>query len=168
MAKNIKAILAVYFSINYRMEENKKALYFEKVYNTISSVGYYVTAILEEKNITPFAYSTGIFENYKIPELFISGLGPNLSGQIIKNYVEKYKSDKIQLNEKINDLTDIFPVYLIKVKNEDLSEYVLTSIKFYENKKYEYIQLIFPDLNGKFPNDSGYDYDQKIIGLFEI
>jgi len=29
--------------------------------------GYHTTAILEAENATPFAYSTGIYENFKIP-----------------------------------------------------------------------------------------------------
>jgi hypothetical protein len=148
--------------------EGKKQVYFKQVYNNIKNIGYHTTAIIEEKNFTPFAYSTGIFENFKIPELFISGLGPNLSGELIKNYAEKFKFEKIPLNEKIENLSDRFPVYLIKVNNKDLTEYVLTSIKFYENRNYEYLQLIFPDLNGNFPNEINYDYDQKIIAEFNV
>lgn len=149
-------------------KENKKEIYFKRVYDNIKNIGYHTTAISEEKDFTPFAYSTGIFKNFKIPELFISGLGPNLSGQLIKNYAEKYKLEKIPLNQKINDLTDRFPVYFIKLDNDDIDEYVLTSIKFYENRNYEYLQLIFPDLNGNFPNEPNYDYDQKIIGDFKL
>ncbi len=148
------------------MEENKREIYFKRVYDNIKNIGYHTTAILEEKDFTPFAYSTGIFENFKVPELFISGLGPNLSGQLIESYVEKYKFEKIPLNIKIGDLTDRFPVYFIKVNNEDLEEYVLTSIKFYEDRKYEYLQLIFPDLNGNFPNETNYNYDKQIFGDF--
>jgi hypothetical protein len=144
--------------------ENKKEIYFKRVYDNIKNDGYHTTAILEEKDFTPFAYSTGIFENFKIPELFISGLGPNLSGQLIKSYADKYKFEKAPLNTKIDDLTDRFPVYFINVSNEDLEEYVLTSIKFYEDRNYEYLQLVFPDLNGNFPSEPNYDYDQKIIG----
>lgn len=148
--------------------EDKKKVYFNQVYDNIKSNGYHTTAIMEEKNFTPFAYSTGIFENFKIPELFISGLGPNLSGEIIKNYTEKYKFGEVPLNKRIDNLTDKFPVYFIKLNNKDLKEYVLTSIKFYEKRDYEYLQLVFPDLNGKFPNDNNYEYDQKIIGEFNI
>jgi hypothetical protein len=57
---------------------------------------------------------------------------------------------------------------LIKANNKELTEYVLTSIKFYENRNYEYLQLVFPDLNGNFPNETNYDYDQKIIGEFNL
>jgi hypothetical protein len=117
-----------------RENENKKEVYFKRVYDNIENIGYHTTAIMEEQNFTPFAYSTGIFENFKIPELFISGLGPNLSGEIIKKYVEKFKNGKVPLNVKIEDLIERFPVYLIKVDNQNLSEYVLTSIKFYKNR----------------------------------
>lgn len=149
-------------------EENKKEIYFKRVYDNINNIGYHTTAIIEEEGFTPFAYSTGIFENFKIPELFISGLGPNLSGELIKNYADKYKFEKISLNEKINDFTDRFPICFIKLNNDVLKDYVLTSIKFYENHNYEYLQLVFPDLNGNFPNEANYDYDQKILGDLEL
>ena len=148
--------------------EDKKEIYFKRVYDNIEKFGYHTTAVAEEKGFTPFAYSTGIFENFKIPELFISGLGPNLSGDIIKKYTEKYKFENVPLNEKITDLIDVFPVYFIKVNVDDLKNYALTSIKFYENRDYEYFQVIFPDLNGNFPNEINYDYDQKIMGHFKL
>lgn len=148
--------------------EDKKEKYFKQVYDNIKNIGYHTTAVMEEENFTPFTYSTGIYENYKIPELFISGLGPNLSGEIIKNYVEKYKNETIPLNLKINDLIDNFPIYFIKVNIHDLSDYALTSIKFYDSNNYEYLQVVFPDLNGNFPNETNYNYDQKIIGEFDI
>ena len=152
------------------MKENdeKKQIYFKRVCDNIKNIGYHTTAIMEQKDFTPFAYSTGIFENFKIPELFISGLGPNLSGELIKNYAEKYKCGKVPLSKRIENLTDKFPVYFIKVKNQKVAEYALTSIKYYENRKYEYLQLVFPDLNGIFPNETNYEYDQKIIGEFEL
>jgi hypothetical protein len=106
----------------------------------------------------------GIYENLKIPELFISGLPNGLTSELIEKYTEKYRFGNVPLNEKIRDLFEKFPVYFIKVENENLSEYVLSSIKYYENRNYEYLQLIFPDLNGNFPNEPNYDYDQKIVG----
>lgn len=141
--------------------------YFNGVYNNIKSNGYHTTAVLEEINFTPFAYSTGIFEKFKIPELFISGLGPNLSEELIENYVGKFKFSEVPLNRRIKNLSDRFAVYFISLKNSDVAEYALTSIKFYENRHYQYLQLVFPDLNGKFPNEIGYNYDQKVLGNFK-
>lgn len=96
------------------MEE--KEIYFNKVHANIKNNGYHTTAVLEEENFTPFAYSTGIFENFEIPELFISGLGPNLSGEIIKNYTQKYKLKEVPLDKKIEDLIEQFPFSLLRLK----------------------------------------------------
>jgi hypothetical protein len=83
---------------------------------------------------------------------------------LIENYVEKFKFKKVPINLKIDDLIDRFSVYFIEVKNELLTEYTLSSFKFYENSEFKYLQLIFPDLNGHFPNELEYDYDQEILG----
>jgi hypothetical protein len=146
------------------MKEEKKEKYFKKVYENIEKYGFHKTCIMEETGFTPFGYSTGIYKNLKIPELFISGLPNGLTSELIEKYAEKYKFGTVPLNEKIEDLFERFPVYFIKVENVNLSEYVLSSIKYYENKNYEYLQLIFPDLNGNFPNETNYDYDQEIFG----
>lgn len=45
-----------------------------------------------------------------------------------------------------------------------LEEYVLSSIRHYENNHFEYIQLIYPDLQGNFPGEKNYDYDQEVFG----
>ena len=142
----------------------KKKKYFEKIYDNINKYGYNVTAILEEKDFTPFGYSTGIYENLKIPELFISGLLPGLNGELIKKYVEKYKFKEVPINQKIEDLSDRFSVYFIEIDNNDLIEYTLTSFKYYKKRPFKYLQLIFPDLQGNFPFEKEYNYDQNILG----
>ena len=46
------------------------------------------------------------------------------------------------------------------------TDYVLSSLRFYGDKEFKYVQLVYPDTNGRFPNDAGYDYDQVIVGEF--
>ena len=148
--------------------EERKDKYFKMVNENIETKGFHTTSVLEEIDFTPFSYSTGVYKNFKIPEFFISGLGPNFSTELIEKYVEKYKFKKVPLNTKIKDLTDRFPIYFIEISNENLSEYAFSSIKFYKNNEYKYLQLIFPDLNLHFPNETEYEYDQKILGEFLI
>lgn len=102
-----------------------------------------------------------------MPEIFISALSPNLSHELFTSYVSKFKdNDSIPLNKKLEDLTDIFPVYLIEASKDILADYVLSSLRFYENEEYKYVQLVYPDTKGQFPNDVGCDYDQIIVGEF--
>ncbi|WP_299800218.1 DUF4262 domain-containing protein [uncultured Maribacter sp.] len=145
------------------MDKNQKDAYFNKVNTNISKYGYNTTYVMEEIGFTPFGYSTGIYENFNIPELIISGLPNGLTTTLVRNYADKYKDGTLPLNKKIIGLIDIFPVYFVEVANEVLTEYVLSSIKHYDKRDYKYLQLIFPDLKGNFPNEKNYDYDQKIF-----
>jgi hypothetical protein len=145
------------------MNDLNKEKYFKTVYDNIEKFGFHNTYIIEEIGFTPFGYSTGVYKNFGIPELFISGLPNGLTNTLINNYVDRYKFKKVPLNQKIDDLIDRFHIYFIEVNNKLLSEYTLTSYKFYENSDFKYLQLIFPDLNGHFPNEKEYDYDQKIL-----
>lgn len=141
-----------------------KEAYFKMVNSNIEKHGFHTTYVMEDIEFTPFGYSTGIYENFKIPELFISGLPNGLTTTCVSNYAEQFKFGVPPINTKVDSIIDRFPVYLIEVKNESLEKHVLSSIKHYEDKPFKYLQLIFPDLAGHFPNHPNYDYDQEIFG----
>lgn len=146
------------------MTEKEKAKYFKKVKENIREFGCHITTVLEDKETTPFGYSTGLFESYKIPEIFISGLPSGLTQEIIESYSDQYRFNEIPILEIVKGLSDRFPVYLTKVENSKLTEYVLSSFKHYEENHFEYLQLIYPDLKGFFPGEENYNYDQEIFG----
>lgn len=149
------------------MTEDNKIKYFEKVDKSIKEYGYNLTNVFASKDSPSFCYSTGIYKSFKIPEVFISSLPPGLCSQLAANYIKSFKGkESIPLNEKLDYLIDRFSVYLIEVPTLDLTDYVLTSIRFYKGEDYKYVQLVFPVTNGRFPNDTGYDYDQRIMGRF--
>ena len=147
------------------MSDDKKRRYFEIVDKNIKENGFHVTYVLEAKDFTPFGYSTGLYKNFGIPEAFVSGLPNGLTNTLITNYAQTFRDQKVPLYKKLNFIIDRFPVFLIAVKSLDLSEKILSSFKFYNQDNFDSIQIIFPDLNGKFPNEDGYDYDQEIFGL---
>ena len=149
------------------MTDEQIKQYHDTVDENIRKHGYHSTFVFSDKSPS-FCYSTGIFKTFKIPEIFISALPQNLSHGLIENYVDKLKAaTSIPLYTKIDDLTERFPVYLIEVPTEKLIDYVLSSIRFYENSEYKYLQLVYPDVKGHFPNEEGYDYDQLIMGQFK-
>ncbi|WP_421944941.1 DUF4262 domain-containing protein [Pedobacter sp.] len=146
------------------MEKDRIRAYFEIVDNNIKKNGFHVTYVQEEKDFTPFGYSTGLYKNFGIPEAFVSGLPNGLTNNLIHKYAETFKAQEIPLNKRLNNLMDDFPVYIIPVENKNLSKKILSSFKWYEDDVFKSIQIIFPDLAGKFPQETGYDYDQEIMG----
>lgn len=148
------------------MTDDQIKAYFDKVDENIKTFGYHLTYVFG-KGRPSFCYSTGIYKNFNIPEIFISSLPQGLSSELVKNYVKSFDAKQpIPLSEKLDYLIDRFPVYLIDVPISNLAEYVLSSIRFYKDEEYKYLQVIYPDTEENFPNDIGYDYDQEMMGVF--
>ncbi|MBL0267597.1 MAG: DUF4262 domain-containing protein [Chitinophagaceae bacterium] len=101
-----------------------------------------------------------------MPEIFISGLPQNLSFDLVGDYAKYFRGKTVPLYQKINSPTDYFEflVLFIEAENEQLKEYVYSSIRYYGSKEYKYLQLIYPDTDGLFPNEKGYNYNQEIFG----
>lgn len=146
------------------MNEDQIREYHLKVEDNIRKYGYHSTFVFS-KSDPSFCYSTGLFKSFGMPEIFISSLPQNLSHSLIEKYVERFKGGVgIPLNIKLNDLIDKFSVYLVEVQKDKLKDYALSSVRFYGDNDYEYLQLIYPDTSGRFPGEIGYDYDQVIFG----
>lgn len=146
------------------IDEEKKRLFLKRIDDDIEKYGYHVTYVMEEKDFTPFGYSTGLYKNFGIPEVFVSGLPNGLTNTLITNYAEIFKDKSIPFNEKLDNLIDRFLVYLIPVETSLIEEKILASLRLYDGIGFDSVQVIYPDLNGLFPGEEGYDYDMEIFG----
>ena len=146
------------------IDEEKKRLFLKRIDDDIEKYGYHVTYIMEEKDFIPFGYSTGLYKNFGIPEVYVSGLPNGLTNTLITNYAEIFKDKSIPFNEKLDNLIDRFLVYLIPVETSLIEEKVLSSLRLYDGIGFDSVQVIYPDLNGLFPGEEGYDYDMEIFG----
>ena len=146
------------------IDEEKKRLFLKRIDDDIEKYGYHVTYVMEEKDFTPFGYSTGLYKKFGIPEVFVSGLPNSLTNTLITNYAEIFKDKSIPFNEKLDNLIDRFLVYLIPVETSLIEEKVLASLRLYDGIGFDSVQVIYPDLNGLFPGEVGYDYDIEIFG----
>ena len=146
------------------IDEEKKRLFLKRIDDDIEKYGYHVTYVMEKKDFTPFGYSTGLYKNFGIPEVFVSGLPNGLTNTLITNYAEIFKDKSIPFNEKLDNLIDRFLVYLIPVETSLIEEKVLASLRLYDGIGFDSVQVIYPDLNGLFPGEVGYDYDMEIFG----
>ena len=134
------------------IDEEKKRLFLKRIDDDIEKYGYHVTYVMEEKDFTPFGYSTGLYKNFGIPEVFVSGLPNGLTNTLITNYAEIFKDKSIPFNKKLDNLIDRFLVYLIPVETSLIEEKVLASLRLYDGIGFDSVQVIYPDLNGLFPS----------------
>ncbi len=140
--------------------------YAATVRQNVAKYGFHVTYVGCEDSPS-FCYSTGVYETFGIPEIFLSSLPPNLSHELISQYIKRFAEGGPPIDRRIKAMDERFDYYLIPVEVDHLKPYVLASMKFYGDRPYEYLQLIYPDTENRFPHESGYDYDQEIFGTFK-
>jgi hypothetical protein len=139
--------------------------YAKRVRDSVARKGYHTTSVGAGEK-PAFSYSTGIYESHAIPEIIISALSPNLSHELISQYVERFRATSPLIGERITAVKERFDYYLVSVPFARIQDYVLSTIKYYGNNPFEYLQLVYPDTKLLFPNEEGYDYDQELFGAF--
>jgi hypothetical protein len=139
--------------------------YAKRVRDSVARKGFHTTSV-GAGDEPEFSYSTGIYESYAIPEIIISALPPNLSHELISQYVDRFRAAGPIIGERIFAEKERFDYYLVPVPLVRVQDYVLATIKYYGSAPFEILQLIYPDTELLFPGEDGYDYDQELFGAF--
>jgi hypothetical protein len=146
------------------MSEATPESYAAQVALNVKNHGFHSTYV-GGGDTAPFCYSTGLYESDGLPELFLSALGPGLSGALIHSYRLRFRNSAPPVGVRITaEGDDRFDYYLINVDLPALREYVLASYRFYGTRPFKYLQLVYPDAEMRFPHEPGYVYDQEILG----
>ena len=139
--------------------------YAARVRESVARNGFHVTSVGGGPK-PAFTYSTGIDESYALPELIISGLPPNLSHELISQYVERFKDSGLEIGQRVAAVEERFDYYLIAVSIDLIQDYILATFRYYGEIPFRCLQLVYPDTKLRFPYEDGYDYDQELFGTF--
>jgi hypothetical protein len=152
------------YALEVPMKKSTPETYAAEVKRNIKKYGFHLTFVSADEKPS-FCYSTGVYESSAIPELFISSLPPGMSGELVHSYIKRFKNTTPPIGERVKKLrNDPFDYFLINVDLTMIRDYVLGSFKYYGSAKFEYLQLVFPDADLRFPHEAGYDYDQELLG----
>lgn len=139
-----------------------------KMLHDVDSFGWQVIKVCGE--FPEWAYSVGMFKNFRHPEIIIFGLPPNLMHSIINAIGEGIrKHGKLSLNQRCDAYLEGFDVAFRTVNSNWCSELMGQASWFYEDTPYSAVQCCWPDMENHLPWDSGYNqqlHDRQPL-LFE-
>jgi hypothetical protein len=119
--------------------------------------GWFVTAIAEDAEGPGFAYSFGMFEEFKHPELIVFGLHPGPMHRLINIAGESIKSgDRYRDGDVVDGLLEGFPCALRSVSPQRYPETCTWALWFYKHASFPVLQVFWPDKNGRLPWDAGF------------
>ncbi|HEX8349015.1 MAG TPA: DUF4262 domain-containing protein [Hymenobacter sp.] len=124
----------------------------------VEEYGWSVCLFEKDTTLPAFAYTIGLWKNFKHPEIISFGL-PIDTLHAILNDAGGWVSDG-KVIELATDNFDIFenlPVQFRQIEQENILDYFGYARWFYEYKDFPAIQLVWPDRARNYPWDKGYD-----------
>lgn len=132
----------------------------EVVRENVRKYGWHVSLIEEDDEGPGFAYSIGLYETFKKPEVIIFGLPTDVMHRIINDIGEEHRSGRpVVADGPQEGILKNLPVHLKPVLKKHYKEYFGYGLWYYSGPSFPAVQCFWPDRTGKFPWEGGFPED---------
>ena len=108
-----------------------------------------------------FAYTVGLWKNYKRSEFITLGMPLDILHTILNTVaIEGIKKGKsIEIGKNYHGVLEKHPVQFLTVDKRNIPDYFGQAINYYQTDNFPALQLIWPDNKGLFPYEAGFRED---------
>jgi hypothetical protein len=134
--------------------------YDHKLLADVANLGWHVVPVAGDESGPEYSFSVGLHFTYGHPEILVMGLPPPVAHNLINQAAALIAGGRIfRERERTDDLLQGFSCSFIPVSIDHYEAYLGYGIWFYRSLKQPFptLQLVWPDKQGHFPWDNGYD-----------
>jgi hypothetical protein len=134
--------------------------YDHKLLRDIETLGWHVVPVVGDESGPQFSFSVGLYCSFGHPEIMIMGLAPQVAHELINTIAVRIVGGEVFVPaERIDDLVESFPCIFIPISIDHYQDNLGYGIWYYGSLKQPFpaLQLVWPDKQGLFPWDAGYD-----------
>jgi hypothetical protein len=140
----------------------------EQTASHIEKYGLSVIIIEATSYLPSFAYSIGLWQKFKHPEIICFGLKTQTLHTIINDIADIVRNGQtIYLGKIYNEIFENSSAKFLKVDSRSLSDYFGTAINYYDTNDFPALQLVWTDRNDKFPWEENFEeeflYKQPLL-----
>ena len=131
--------------------------WFVEALDVIEKFGCQVTTVTADAVTPSFAYTTGVYDNCSKPELITVGLPPNVAHTALNESVARMREGVDLTHGRHRDIVGNVEVEFHQVDSKWLHHIMLRTDWFYEGSDVPVLQLVYPDLENRFPDETDFD-----------
>ncbi|WP_407148045.1 DUF4262 domain-containing protein [Bradyrhizobium sp. ORS 86] len=136
----------------------------EKILRDVRTHGCHIMQVLSDGNQPEYAFSVGLYLNFAQAELAIFGLDRRDAANVINEVRGRAAAGRIYTDGDVcDDLLVDRRLCFARVPGSAYRPYFGTALWFYgaTRRPFPILQMVWPDINGHFPWESGYDVSLK-------
>jgi len=141
--------------------DDHEHLFLEKV----DQVGWFATHVFDAEGEEPdFTFTTGYWLNAGFAETIVFGLPKDTAHDVLWDMFNDIEANKKPpIGVSTSSIFANIDAYLFPVAKRHYREYLGQSRWFYDGDDFPCLQLVWPDADGIFPWQSGYDKKHKDV-----
>ena len=132
----------------------------EKIIADVKRHGWHIVGVPDDDAGPGFAFTVGLYLRTLQPEILIMGISFEPSGRIL-NAIRDYlmAGVEIEIERRYADFVHGREVIFRRIASRHYREYLGCAIWFYKHHAPDFtaMQCIWPDLDGRFPHEAGFD-----------
>jgi Domain of unknown function (DUF4262) len=129
-----------------------------KLLDDVAEYGWHVMKVLDHDDCPGWAYSIGLHRTFGHPEIVVFGQSLDLMHSMINSIGEDIRSGKkFETDGRYADLVEGYSCTLKSVKSVWYESFLGFATWFYDGTEYPVLQCFWPDFDGRFPWESGFD-----------
>jgi hypothetical protein len=132
------------------------------VASNVEKHGWHCTSVFpKEGQDTPcFSYSVGMYLSYGQPEFIVFGLDSKVAYAVLDTLAKAAASGAMYpLDLPCSDLLQDYDCMFVEVPRHRFNGYVFSALWFYAEVDFPLYQVVWPDMDGKFPWHEAYFND---------
>ncbi|HKB36628.1 MAG TPA: DUF4262 domain-containing protein [Gemmataceae bacterium] len=135
----------------------------------VAEFGWHVVGVDDNPYGPDYAFSVGLYHTLGHPEILIMGLPHETAAQLINVMGESIRGgQRYERGKRYDDIAEGYPLAFVPVAPRYYPDYLGYALWFYRGWHFPTLQCIWPDKQGLFPWDPGYDsryFDhQRVLG----
>ena len=133
-----------------------------KVISDINEYGWHVVKVFSKSGGPDFAYSIGLYESFRHPEILVVGLALDTMHQIINNIGADVKTGKtFEAGSQYADILDNYDCAFREVLKDYYGDLFGWGMSHYKGTEFPATQCVWPNRDHRFPWDSDSDSNFK-------
>ena len=134
--------------------------------DNIAKFGWHITGVFPTEAQADqgyYAYTTGA-NLRELPELIITGISLQLGAEMLNVLLNSLRAGTETVHED-SPYTELFnlPIYLRKLTPEQVTGFMTMTESYYRGNPFDAYQFVYPDPQGRFPWDEGYDFPPQTL-----
>ncbi len=134
----------------------------KEIQDKIDQYGCYIIQVDSDDYLPAYAYTIGLFQRFKHPEIISFGLSIELLGNLLNDACTSIKEgNSLHADTLYEEFIKDYPIQFLTVDKSYYSDYMAICNIFYHTEGYPSLQMVWPDKQSLFPWEEGFNPDWK-------